>query len=122
MRSSYFIGLVALVLSGCSHRDPIDRLMAEIPNESVPSYLYSPIRLPDTASPQMLISNLTSCGELHDATILEIRQTHTTPPAGYGIPVEDFTAVLLDTHGGRKILVLRPESTNRWYFKIYDAR
>lgn len=122
MRISYFLGLVALVLNGCSHRDPIDRLMAEIPNESVPSYLFKPILLPDTASPELLISNLIAGGNFHGPTILEIRRTHTMPPSGSGIRVENFTAVLLDAHPGHKIVVLRPMETNRWYYKIYDAK
>ena len=97
-------------------------MMVEIANEEVPSYLFRPIVLPHTVSPEMLISNLTSRGELRNPKILEIRQTHTRPPAGYGIPVEDFTAVLVDIEAGRKIVVFRPLHTNDWYFKFYDAK
>jgi hypothetical protein len=122
MRRSHFIGLAAVVLSACSRTDPIDRLMAKIPNEDVPSYLFRPIDLPHTTSAEMLVSNLTAHGEFHNPKILEIRQTHTTPPADSGIPVENFTAVLLDTGADRKIVVLRPILTNEWYFKIYDAK
>ena len=122
MKRAHVIALAALVFSGCSRRDPIDALMAKIPNEDVPSYLFRPIALPRTASPEMLISNLTSRGELQNPKVLEIRQTHTKPQAGYGFPVEDFTAVLVDAGTGRKIVVFRPLHTNDWYFKVYDAQ
>ena len=125
MRRSYLVGLAALVLSACSQSDPIERLMAKIPNENsrnIESYFFRPIALPHTASAEMLISNLTTRGALHSPKILEVRQTHTTPKAGYDIPVENFTAVLLDADAGRKIVLLRPLSTNDWYFRIYDAK
>jgi hypothetical protein len=38
------------------------------------------------------------------------------------MPVENFTAVLLQEEAGRKIVVFQPLHTNDWYFKVYDAK
>lgn len=99
--------------------------MDKVPYESVPSYLFMPIKEPETASPEQLISILTSRGEFHNPKILQIRQVHTTPGPKDEIPVENYTAVLLDTNPGRKIVLLKPLNTkpggDGWYFKIYAA-
>ncbi|HSY10392.1 MAG TPA: hypothetical protein VK840_05700 [Candidatus Dormibacteraeota bacterium] len=125
MRVSYFVTVMVVILLGCSHRDSIDRLMDKVPYEEVPSYLFMPIQLPETASPEQLISVLTKRGEFHNPKILQTRHVHTTPRPKDQIPVESYTAVLLDTNPGRKIVLLQPQSFkgrwHGWYYKIYDA-
>jgi hypothetical protein len=118
----YLMLLTLLFLAGCSRKDSIERLMDKLPYERVPSYLFNPIDLPETASPEQCISVLTNRGDLRPRKILEIRKTQTTERATDGNPIERFTAVLMDTDAGQKILLLQPMGTNRWYFKIYDAR
>ena len=59
MRVAFFAIVTAFCLLGCSARDPIDRLMAELSREAVvPSYPFKPIDLPETATPDQLISAL----------------------------------------------------------------
>jgi hypothetical protein len=133
MRVIYFAIIMASLLMGCSRRDPIDRLMAEIPKEFVASYPFQPIQLPDTATPEQLVSALSKRGpeklghfEFKSYKILEIRQTHTTPDLPDGMPVDKFTAVLLDTDLGQKIVVFQPQTLkgiwHGWYYKTYDAK
>jgi hypothetical protein len=115
--------VVAVLVSGCSPHDPIDRLMAEVPYERVPSYMYVPVKLPTTAKPEEIVSALSSRDEFRDSRIkiLEVRQTHTSPRSQDGALVQHFTAVLVDTVKGRKILLLKPEQSG-WYYKFYDAK
>jgi hypothetical protein len=124
MRTQTFqlVLLASLFVAACSRKDPIERLMDKVPYESVPSYLFAPINLPETASPEQCISVLTNRGDLHLRKIMEIRNAQTAPRRKNDVPVEKFTAVLMDTDAGQKILLLKPMETNRWYFKIYDAR
>jgi hypothetical protein len=114
MKATLQIVLAATLLLGCSRQDPVDRLMGKVEQQSVPSYLVKPIELPDTASPEQCISALTIRGALHLPKILQVRQAHTS--------IENFTAVLLDSNDGQKIVLLRPSHTNSWYFRIYDAK
>jgi hypothetical protein len=113
--------LISGILLGCRERaqDPIDRLMAAVPYEEVPSYLYSPIMLPSTATATQLVGSLS--GQFTQMDIVDVRATQTRPRPGDEIPVEKFTAVLLQTEKGRKILLLRPDPKG-WYYKFYDAR
>ena len=106
--------MMGVVLLGCSHHDPIDRLMDTVSNEGFSSYMFVPIKLSETASPEQCISNLTSRGDFQSPKILKTRQVHTS--------LENYTAVLLDTDAGQKIVLLHPEKTNAWYYKIYDAK
>lgn len=64
-----------------------------------------PIMLPADATPEQCISALNNRGELHAQEILEIRPAHTS--------FENFTAVLLDSDAGRKIVLLLPLGTNK---------
>lgn len=117
--------MLTVLLAGCSARDPIDRLMAELPYQRV-SYSYEPIKLPESASPEQLISALSERGYFQDMGVtnygpLQTRAVHTTPRPADNIPLEYFTAILLNTSGGKRILLLRPERTG-WYYKMYDTK
>ena len=126
MRTSYFIGLIAFVLLGCSRRDPFDRVMHYVSHESVPSYMFFPIPLPETATPEQLVSALKARGEFGarniyswSIKIVETRTVHTEPPIS-----ETYTAVLLDTNLGQKMVLFQPLGRRGkwegWYSKIYD--
>jgi hypothetical protein len=119
MKAAYIAIGIAVVVSGCSRRDPIDRLMARLPEEGFTSYMYRPIQLRETASPRECISALTNAESFVNPTVLEIRQVHDRDQT-------DYTAVLVNTSTGRKIVLLRAERGVKnkwegWYFKIYDA-
>ncbi len=127
MRVSFLATALAVFLLGCSHRDPIDRLVAEVSNEGPTFYMFAPVQLPATASPKELISALTVRGEFGSRQItstsikiLQIRAVHIGPDS------QDYTAVLLDTNLGQKIVLLQPQSLNGkwrgWYYKVYDAK
>jgi hypothetical protein len=114
MRVAILATAAAIFIVGCSHRDPVDRLMERVEHERVPSYAFAPIRLPETASAEQCISYLTNGGGLRVQKILEIRQVHALN--------QNFTAVRLDTDAGQKIVLLKPLDTNKWYFRIYEAQ
>jgi hypothetical protein len=128
MKITIAIGLVASVLLGCAHsgqtdRDPIDRLMTQVPFEDCPSYPFVPVDLPATATPAEVIDALSKRGTLRDDQIasfkiLETRRVHSKQK---GAESDFYSAVLMDTNLGRKILLLQPGS-HGWYFKFYDAK
>ena len=109
---------------GCSLRDPIDRLEAELSKPQISTHLYQPIELPETASPQECISVLASKDRrlLLSPKVLKMRQVH--------ISIGDWTAVLLDTNDGQKIVLLQflpPKVSSKggmhgWDYWIYDAK
>lgn len=127
MKTACFAILLAAVLSGCSRKDPIDRLMAELPYESVPSYLWMPIKLPATATPEQLLSALSDRGyfqqeRIANFTILEKKTTQTVPPSSWQLPPKKYTAVLLNTDRGQKIMIFgAPVHDRGWYYKMYDV-
>src|ERR1700722_13262197 len=128
MKAWPFIILSAIFLVGCGHRDPIDRLVRKVSHENVPSYPFKRIELPATATPEQLISALSKRSALDlghfDFTsykISQIRPVLTEAPMS-----ETFTAVLLDTSLGQKIVLLRPMQSGTnfegWYYRTYDAK
>ena len=126
MKLTLFIIAIAAFLSGCSQRaappDAIDRLMVKVAQEQVPSYLYQSIKLPATASPEQLVSALSKSGDMYwtgmkitSFKIVKVRAAHDN--------WKHYTAVLLDTNVGQKILLLSPEPDGSgWYHKLYDAK
>ena len=135
MKFSSIICLLAL--AGCSRSpvDPIDALMSELPYQMVPSYMFVPIPLPPSASPDSVVHELESTGIFSHKgigryTTLQTRSVHTTPrdrDLREGMHVEYYTAVLLDTDAGRKIVLLRPLKGRSghdegWYYRIYSTK
>lgn len=114
----------AILISGCSRRDPIDQLMHELPHETVPSYPFKRIELPATATPEELLTALSKRGpgELghFDFTSYKISQVRSVRPEPDPVS-EAYTAVLLDTNLGRRIVLLRPMKMG-WYYRIYDFK
>ena len=128
MKAWHLIILTAVLLAGCGHQDPIERLMHRVSHESFPSYPFKRIELPATATPEQLIAALSKRSVLDlghfDFTsykISEIRSVQTEPPMS-----QTFTAVLLDTSLGQKIVLLRPMGSGTnfegWYYRAYDAK
>ena len=96
--------------------------------ESIPSYPFKPIDLPETATPDQLITALSKRSVLElghfDFTvhkIVEIRSVQTEPPMS-----QKFTAVLLDTSDGQKVVMLQPQTFDGkwhgWYYRTYDTK
>lgn len=138
MKAGFVICL--LLLMGCkrSPRDPIDALMEELPNARL-HYNFVPLPLPATASLESLIREMATTGRLKHFGIStftnrETRSVHTKlrerdlqDLRKHGAlnewQPEYFTAVLLDTDAGRKVLLLRHLGKNRgWYYRIHDSK
>lgn len=126
-RAIKFLILTAFALTGC-HRDPIARLVHQVSYEDVASYPFNAIQLPPTATPEQLITALSKRSVLdlgrfdfHTYKISEIRPVQTEGPL-----VMRYTAVLLDTELGQKIVLLRPMQSGTnwygWYYRTYDAK
>jgi len=109
--------------------------MAELPYQMVKTYMFQPVELPRSASPDSVLRELERRGILSQKgiaryTILQTRAVQTTPrdlDRQAGMHVEDYTAILLETDRGRKIVLLQPpnRSTRQdagWYYRIYDSK
>ena len=124
MRAPLSFVALTVALCGCATQDPFDRLMTEVGHEDVPSYLYVPIDLPATASPDQLISTLSKLGEfsgmqITSYKILEVRRVQDKTFR----PPDDYTAVQLRTNLGQRFVLLRPEEDGHgWYYKVYELQ
>ena len=105
--------VIGMLTWSCSKQDAIDRLVTRVDHEMELSYPFSPIRLPETASPEQCISNLAFRHELRGPKILETRLVH--------VQLQNSTAVRSKTDEGEKIVLLHPMGTNGWYFRIYEC-
>ena len=121
MKAWSFIILMAFVLIGCGHRDPIDRIVKK---ESANPYFgnggFVPIRLPKSASPTEVVGKI-----FGKVKILETREVQI--PAGTGFPPEvvNYTAVLVDRGFDQKVVFLKfVEDKHRppggWWSQVYD--
>ena len=139
MRYGCAICLVAFVACNRAPTDPIDSLMETIPYQKT-IYSFVPIQAPPSASAESLVGELASSGGfarvgISTYTNLKIRTVHTTLhkrdlqflQKHGGWRPEYYTAVLLNSDVGRKILLLQHLGTNSghdrgWYCRIYDVR
>lgn len=123
MKTRPFIILTALVLAGCRHQDPIDRIVKEdSANPHFPSGMFMHITLPATASVGGVAARALGLAETN-ITILETRLVHIS----YGdedklAPPErgSYTAVLVNTSSGRKVVLLQFEQSIGWWSRVYD--
>jgi len=129
MKPVFLILAVAAGLFGCSRSpDAIDRLMIEVSHEVVASYMFQPIDLPATASPAQLVATLPNKYDIYwtGRKITSYKIVLTRAAQSGPNEVERYTAVLLDTNAGQKIVLLRPMTTSGkwdgWYYKIYDVK
>jgi hypothetical protein len=82
--------------------------------------MYSPMRLPRTASPEQLIARIIETtsfagGKVKTYQAAEVRMVRIS-----GVP---YTAVLIETNVGRKIVLLRyEEHVAGWWSRIYDVK
>jgi len=130
MRLSLFSFFTGFLLIGCdSTPDQIDRLVADLSSSNgmwLNGY-QSIIHLPDSASPKQVVAQIFKeaefdAGQRTSTTervtsykILKIRQVH-IPSHGES---DLYTAVLVQTDRGEKIILLR--RGDGWWWRYYDA-
>jgi hypothetical protein len=134
MKSRLFIiSLVAFVMVGCGHQDPIDSIVKkESANPYFGNGMYVPIRLPAAATPEQLTSAVfkQDLRELGSVTnIVEARKIQIMPKGLMDVTNTDFfnyTAVLVDTDIGRKVVLLhyfdggKNKTSAGWWHEVYD--
>jgi len=104
--------------------DPIDRLVARLSSDGMwQNGLFKPVDLPQSASPEEVISQVDKLtglyqgGKLTSYRIIETRQVQIISSITGG----KFTAVLLDTNLGKKIVLLQYQgSKTGWWSRAYD--
>ena len=122
------ITLFCLALISCASPqatvpDPIDALVEEL-NASHGLWingLYPIIELPPDAAPEEVLAQAIklvgfSQGHIQSYQVQEIRQVQITT----GL-TETFSAALLQTDLGTKILIFKPEGDDRWWTRFYDV-
>jgi hypothetical protein len=118
MRALFFTMLLAVLLPGCRSADPFDRLVEKLTDRGGPSTHCCVADAPTTASPaEVAAATLEPLrSEEHVKKVLKVRKVR--------ILDETYTAVLVDTKGaGRQIVLIllyRP-SFSHWNTQIYDA-
>ncbi len=127
-QASFLAVLLVTSVTGCSRADPIDRLAAKLSSDpNFPSGMFRPILLPATAPPEKVVAAIFDQaafkGRVTRYKILKIRrvriaygQPHEAPPE-----VSNYTAVLIDTNLGRKIVLLQStQVAGGWWHRVYD--
>ncbi|HEY2328353.1 MAG TPA: hypothetical protein VGI63_00895 [Verrucomicrobiae bacterium] len=120
-----FFAIIAALLAGCvSTPDPIDQLVTDL--SSTHGFWINGIGrdviLPKTASPEQVIKQVFHTaffdkGQVTSYKILNIRQVHIQ-----GVSPELYTAVLVQTNFGKKIVLLKyQEHFASWWNRVYDA-
>jgi hypothetical protein len=132
MKALPFIIFLSIISTGCSHRDPIDRIVKEeSSNQDFPSGMFMPIRLPATASAAELASRALGFEQLAtNCTVLETRQVRIHEDSPLPPELIKYTAVLVDTTSGRKVILLQfqqyTKHTNSlpggWWSRVYDVK
>ena len=126
----WIISLGALALAGCSARDPIDGIVREDSADPYfPNGLFPIINLPSTA-PVVEVAAKALGLAATNVSVLETRQVHIAyGNEGKTAFSEDsrYTAVLVNTGSGRKVVLLQFERGNRqapsnWWSRIYDLQ
>ena len=110
--------IFGIALPGCAQRSAIDRVVEIASRDDVPSYLFMPLDLPETAAAEHLVSALARRGELHGPVLMKVQQVQ--------VRSGRYTAVLLNSGDGKRVVLLRPLPGNGsfagWYYKIYDPK
>jgi hypothetical protein len=120
MKRMAIITLLCLILASCREDHPIDALVASL-NESHGLWIngvYPDIDLPPDATPDEVIAQAIKKhgfdqGHIKTYTIQEIRQVQ--------IGTETYSAALLQSDLGRKILLFRPERHNQLWTRFYEV-
>jgi hypothetical protein len=135
MRCAVIVVLSAIVFCGCGDKNPIDQVVKqESSNPYFGNGLCTLIRLPATASPEQLVSNVfkQNVDEPGSVTnIVEVRKVqiiYKTEKDWAATNQERFTytAVLVGMNTGRKVVLFRyfdggtNKSSGDWWHRIYD--
>jgi hypothetical protein len=118
MKALFFTTALTVLLLGCRSTDPFDRLVVKLTDRGGPSTHCWVADAPATASPaEVAAATLEpSRSEVHVKKVLKVRKVR--------ILDETYTAVLVDTKGaGRKIVLIllyRP-NISHWNTQVYDA-
>ena len=118
--------VVAVALTGCGRTDSIDAVVKhESADISFPSGMFRAIRLPAPAPVSELVSNALSFAfiEPTNFTILETRQVRIHDGTGIRPERASYTAVLVDTSSGQKVVLLQfehdPGHDDYWWSRVY---
>jgi len=134
-RISAFIwtALTAALPVGCAPRDPIAKLVANISRNQAeggmifPSGPFQPISSPPTAPTVELVAQAFrySFRDRSAATNFAILTTQQVRICGdeelARLGNVNYTAVLVSTAGGQRIVLLQYSQGNRWWNRVYDA-
>jgi hypothetical protein len=121
MKAHFLAALVLMILLGCSGKDPIRSLVQRVSREATfPSGPCLPISLPSNASTSDLLKEAFKNNvplPLHPANIRVI-ETRDVVISGMS-----YSASLVETGIGRKIVLLRyEEAAHFWISLIYDTK
>jgi hypothetical protein len=120
------IMLLCLTLSSCaqirsSHSDPIDALAQELnaSNGLWINGLYPDISLPPDATPEDVLAQAAKMsgfdqGHIKTYHIREVRQVQLNTGQ-----MENYSAALVESDLGTKILLFKHEGNNRWWTRFY---
>ena len=128
MKSTFFIiSVVAVVLAGCGHQDPIDSIVKKASAgpcfPPITDILTFAIELPATAPVAELVSK--ALYNETNITILETKQVDIANNAnklrlGHS-DIRRYTAVLVNTSSGRKVVILHFYPLySYWDYVTYD--
>jgi hypothetical protein len=130
MKTSSLSFLMIVLLAGCTPANPIDRVVQkESSNQYFPSGMSALINLPATASPAQVASS--ALGEsLTNITIMKIRPVRIVYKDMKDVAKEqpdlfNYTAVLVDTKSGQKVVLLQYNNHARlsgWWSGVYDIQ
>jgi hypothetical protein len=119
MKARILAILSIAVLLGCAHKDPIDFIVQQASsNPEFRSGPFKPINLPATAPVEDVVkqafeNTLPLPSHVGRIKIVNTREVN--------ISGNLYSAILVDTGRGRKIVLLRYEPpVQRWWNKVYD--
>jgi hypothetical protein len=118
MKLHWLAILSVIVFSGCTSRDPIDRVVQQASsNRYFGNGPFKPINLPPTSPITNLLAQAFEKtfplpSHVEKISILEQREV--------SISSISYTAVLVETENGRKVVLLRYINDQRWWSEVYN--
>lgn len=132
MRSGIFI-LLAALMAGCATKpDPINQCVAKLSGGIFLNGFPSGVDVPPTASMHEMISRIFQVrypGRVTKFKILEVRQVHiidaplpeNDPASQQKDGPNEYTAVLVDTNIGQKIIIMRYVNKQVKFQRVFDS-
>lgn len=130
MRSILFSIVTALLIGCVATPDPIDQLVARLSQQAVPGRVsatfswdsgISPVLgLPPTASTDEVVSKAMKMGGHSQVTDYKILKIRTVREERGDLPHE-YTAVLIQTPNGQKIVLFKYIPSFGWWSRVYDV-